>query len=168
MSTPNSKFHDSRNFNTLENKYIPEFLSLNQVLQVSLKKAQAQVDRVKLIVRCETLPHVKAAQDDMVRLFDGLLGMILNSGQGNPRLFLYIDCEEDTSDLIDMNLGPDLKRYFIRFQTNIVAHDNWKLVNSQSLIGCRQILSRHNGNLAVNDISSSGCLFSVSLPGKIE
>ncbi|HEY6955454.1 MAG TPA: hypothetical protein VI385_09425 [Flavisolibacter sp.] len=167
MSTLDSKFLDG-NFNTLEKKYPPSFLSLNEVLQLSLKKAQAQVDKVKLIVRCETLPRVKAEQEEMVKLFDGLLGMILNSGQGNARLFLYIDCEEDTTDVIDMNLEAGLKRYFIKFHTNIVAHDNWKLVNSQSIIGCRQILSRHNGNLAVNDISSSGCLFSVWLPGKIE
>lgn len=167
MSTLDSKFQE-RNLNTLENKSLPGFLSLNEVLQVSLKKAQAQVDKVKLIVRCETLPRVKAEQESMTKLFDGLLGMILNSRQGNSRLFLYIDCEEDTSDVIDMNLEEGLKRYFIKFHTNIVAHDNWKLVNSQSLISCRQILSRHNGNLAVNDISSSGCLFSVWLPGKIE
>ena len=167
MSTLDSKFQE-RNLNTLENKYLPGFLSLNEVLQVSLKKAQAQVDKVKLIVRCETLPRVKADQESVIKLFDGLLGMILNSRPGDSRLFLYIDCEEDTSDVIDMNLEEGLKRYFIKFHTNIVAHDNWKLVNSQSLISCRQILSRHNGNLAVNDISSSGCLFSVWLPGKIE
>ena len=167
MSTLDSKFLQG-NFTTLEKKYLPGFLSLNEVLQVSLKKAQSQVEKVKLIVRCETLPRVKAEHDDMVRLFDELLGMILNSGQGIPRLFLYIDCEEDTSDVIDMNLEPDLKRYFIKFHTNIVAHDNWKLVNSQALVSCRQILSKHNGNLAVNDIGSTGCLFSVLLPGKIE
>ena len=167
MSPLDSKFLDG-NFNTLEKKSFPGFLSLNEVLQISLKKAQAQVDKARLIVRCETLPRIKADQDEMVKLFHELLGMILNSGQGNQRLFLYIDCEEDTSDVIDMNLEPGLKHYFIKFHTNIVAHDNWKLVNSQSLISCRQILSRHNGNLAVNDISSSGCLFSVWLPGKIE
>ena len=167
MSTLDSKFHQ-RSFNTLENKFLPEFLSLDEVLRASLKKAQAQVDRAKLIVRCETLPAVKADREEIVRLFDGLLGMILNSGQNSSRLFLYVDCEEDTSDVIDMNLEAHLKRYFIKFHTNIVAHEDWKLVNSHALISCRQILSRHNGNLVVNDFSSSGCLFSVWLPGKIE
>jgi len=167
MSILDSKFHE-RSYNTLEKKYFPGFISLNEVLQESLKKAQVQVDKVKLIVRCEPLPATKADHDELVKLFDGLLGMILNSGLENSRLFLYIDCEEDTSDIVDMTIDANVKWYLIKFHTNVIAHDNWKLVNSQALISCRQILSRHNGNLAVNDISSSGCLFSVWLPGKIE
>jgi hypothetical protein len=167
MSILDSKFQE-RNYNTLENQFLPGFLSLNEILQVSLKKAQVQVDKAKLIVRCETLPSIKADRGEMVKLFDALLGMILNSGPENSRLFLYIDCDEDTSDVVDMTIDPSLKRYFIKFHTNVVAHDNWKVVNSEALIACRQILSRHSGNLAVNDFSSSGCLFAVWLPGKIE
>ena len=167
MTILDSKFPET-NYNTLEKKHLPGLLSLNDLLQESLKKAQAQVDKVKLIVRCESLPHIKADYEEMIKLFDDLLGMILNHPPNTSHLFLYIDCEEDTSDLIDMTLEKDLKRYFIKFHTNIITHDNWKLVNSQALINCRQILSRHNGNLAVNDISSTGCLFSVLLPGKIE
>jgi hypothetical protein len=167
MPILDSKFQE-RNYTTLEKQYLPGFLSLNEILQVSLKKAQVQVDKAKLIVRCETLPTIKADRDEMVKLFDGLLGMILNSGPENSRLFLYIDCEEDSSDVVDMTIDPSLKRYFIKFHTNVIAHDKWKLVNSEALIACRQLLSKHSGNLAVNDISNSGCLFSVWLPGKIE
>jgi hypothetical protein len=159
MSILDSKFQE-RNYNTLENQFLPGFLSLNEILQVSLKKAQVQVDKAKLIVRCETLPSIKADRGEMVKLFDALLGMILNSGPENSRLFLYIDWDEDTSDVVDMTIDPSLKRYFIKFHT--------KVVNSEALIACRQILSRHSGNLAVNDVSSSGCLFAVWLPGKIE
>jgi hypothetical protein len=167
MSILDSTFLN-RNYDTLEKKYLPGLLSLNGVLQESLKKAQIQVDKAQLIVRCETLPQVKADYDEMVKLFDELLGMILNYPPNTSRLFLYVDCEEDSSDVIDMKLEEGLKRYIIKFHTNITTHNNWKLVNSQALINCRQILSKHNGNLAVNDISSAGCLFSVSLPGKIE
>lgn len=166
MSILDSKFPD-RNYTTLEKKYLPGFLSLNELLQESLKKAQAQADKAKLIVRCESLPFIKADRSEILNLFDDLLGMILNAAN-DSRLFLYIDCEEDSSDVIDMRIDADLKRYIIKFHTNVIAQGDWKLVNSQSLINCRQILSRHNGNLAVNDISSTGCLFSVWLPGKIE
>lgn len=167
MPLLDSKFHE-RNYSTPEKKYLDGFLSLNEVLQISLKKAQVQVEKSKLIVRSETLPSINSDLDEMVKLFDGLLGMILNSAPENARLFLYIDCEEDTSDVVDMTIDRGLRRYFIKFHTNVIAHDSWKLVNSQALITCRQILSRHSGNLAVNDVSSSGCLFSVWLPGKIE
>jgi hypothetical protein len=155
-------------YSTLEKNYLSGLLALNDVLQESLKKAQNQVDKAQLIVRCENLPRIKADRDEMVKLFDGLLGTILNDPSNTSRLFLYVDCEEDSSDIIDMTIQEGFKRYAVKFHTNITTHDNWKLVNNQVLIHCRQILLRHNGNLVVNDISSTGCLFSVLLPGKFE
>jgi hypothetical protein len=167
MSIPDSPFPEGGQ-KILQRNHIAIPIALNEVLQESLRKAQLQVDRVKLIVRCETLPVVNAEHGEMVKLFDELLGMILNHPPDAARLFLYIHCEEDNSDIIDMTLEEGLVRYCIKFHTNISTHDNWRLVNSKGLINCRQILSRHNGNLAVNDIGNTGCLFSVLLPGKIE
>jgi len=157
-----------RNYSTLEKNYPTDLLSLNDILQESLKKAQAQVDKAQLIVRCESLPLIKADHDEIVTLFDDLIGMILNQPPNTTRLFLYIDCEESNSDVIDMTMATGFKKYTIKFHTNITTHEHWKLVNSQTLINCKQILSKHNGNLVVNDISSTGCVFSVSLPGKFE
>lgn len=152
----------------IEKKPAPGLLSLNDVIQENLKKAQYQVDKAQLIVRCETLPCIKADHDEMASLFNDLLSIILNHPPNTSRLFLYIDCEEDNSEGIDRTPEEDMKRYIIKFYTNITTSESWKLANSGALINCQQILSRHNGNLAVNDISGTGCLFSVSLPGKIE
>jgi light-regulated signal transduction histidine kinase (bacteriophytochrome) len=157
-----------RNSNTIDKPYLPTLLSLNDVLRESLKKVQAKVDNLQLIVRCENLPQIKTSSGDLPTLFDDLLGMILNHPPTSSKLFLYIDCEEETTDLIDMPLEEGFKRYIIKFFTNVHTHENWKLVNSQTLVNCRQILSNHNGTLVVNDISSTGCLFSVTLPGKFE
>jgi hypothetical protein len=167
MSVVDSTF-PNRNHNTLSIQQAPGWLSLHNVLKESLKKAQKQVDNLQLIIRCEELPHIKAAHDEMLKLFDDLLGMILNHAPKSSRLFLYVDCDEERTDVIDMSASPESKRYLIKFNTNIITHENWKLVNSQALVSCRQILSRHNGNLVVNDISSTGCLFLLSLPGKFE
>jgi len=167
MPILDSTFPDG-NYNTLQKKYSGGLLDLNSVLNESLKKAQSQVDHLQLIVRCETLPQIKADHDEMVKLFDGLLGMILNHPPQTSRLFLYVDCEENVTDVIDMTLEKGFRQYIIKFHTNVTTHDNWKLVNSQALINCRQILSKHNATLAVNEISKTGCLFSVLLQGKIE
>jgi K+-sensing histidine kinase KdpD len=161
MSTIESKFSD-RNYSTLEKKHSVNPLSLNDVFKESLKKAQAQVDNLQLIIRCENLPLIKADEEEMVKLFDDLLGMILNHAPNGSKLFLYVDCEEN------INEPKEEKHYLIKFHTNITTHENWKLVNSQALVNCRLILSRHNGTLVVNDVSNTGCLFSFSLPGKIE
>jgi hypothetical protein len=167
MSILDSMLPDE-SYNTLQKKYPDGLLSLNAVLKESLKKAQSKIDNLQLIVRCESLPQIKADHEEMADLFDDLLGMILNHDLSSSRLFLYVDCEENSGDLIDMTLEEGFKRYTIKFHTNVTTHDNWKLVNSQALVNCKRILFKHNGNLAVNEISKTGCLFSVSLQGKIE
>jgi hypothetical protein len=167
MSILDSTF-PNRNYNTLLKVDPDNFVSLNNVLKESLKKVQARVDHLQLIIRCETLPQIKAEHGEMVKLFDGLLGMILNSAPQISKLFLYVDCEEVSDHAREMNSQEGLKRYVIKFHTNVSTHDNWKLVNSQALATCRQILSNYHGTLAVNEISRTGCLFSFSLPGKIE
>lgn len=141
--------------------------SLNQVFKESLKKAQARADDLQMIVRCQNLPQIKGNPAEMVQLFDMLLAMILNNPPQNSKLYLYVDCEEDDIDTIDSRF-EGAKQYLIKFYTNITTHDHWKVLNSQSLINCKQILSGHHGNLVVNNISSTGCLFTISLPGKFE
>jgi hypothetical protein len=167
MSILDSTFPNG-NYHTLPKKYPDSLLDLNTVLQESLKKAQTRVDHLQLIVRCESLPQIKADHNEMVKLFDDLLGMILNHPQQASRLFLYVDCEKGSNDVIHMNVEKGFERYIIKFHTNVTTHDNWKLLNSQTLVNCRQILSKYNANLAVNEISKTGCLFSLSLQGKIE
>lgn len=167
MSILDSTF-PNRNYQTLEKDFLPALLSLNEVLQESLKKAQAQVDRAQLIVRCESLPWVLAERSEMIRLFDDLISMILNQPPNTTRLFLYVDCEEDNNEIIDLTVKSGFKNYLIKFHTNITTHEHWKLVNNQTLSNCKQILSRLGGNLVVHDVSSTGCLFSLTLPGKIE
>ncbi len=158
----------NRNHHTLPKKYSNALLDLNIVLKESLKKVQSEVHKLQLIVRCESLPKIKADREEATKLFDDLLRMILNHPPQTSRLFLYVDCEEDSGDVMDMTLEEGFKRYIIKFHTNVTTHGNWKLINSQSLMNCRQILSGYNGNLAVNEISKTGCLFSLSLQGKIE
>lgn len=167
MSILDSTFPD-RQSKTLEKSFPPDLLSLNEILQVSLKKAQVLVDKAQLVIRCENLPLIQADYNEMVRLFDDLISTILIQSPNTTRLFLYVDYEEDNSDIIDMTIKPGFKRYIIKFHTNITTHEHWKIANSQTLSNCKQILSRHSGNLAVHDISSTGCLFSLLLPGKID
>lgn len=146
-----------------KNIHHTSMLSLNEIFRESMRKAQAEVDNLQVIVRCENLPKIEGNQKEMMQLFDNLLSMILNHPPKNSKLFLYVDCEED-----EENSKNAEKRYIIKFNTNIAAHEDWKVINSQALINCRQILSGHNGSLVVNHINSTGCLFILSLPGKME
>src|SRR5689334_12197737 len=109
MSAVDSTFPD-RDYNTLSKKNGTGLLALNDILKESLKKAQAQVDHVQLIVRCETLPLVRAGHEESLKLFDDLLGTILNHPPNGSRLFLYVHCEEESNDVIDMTLEEEFKR----------------------------------------------------------
>lgn len=155
----NESIFPTQQYNT-ENLPQTPSLHLNDVFKASMKKAQEEVKNLQVIVRCESLPQIEGSYQEMLTLFDHLLGMIVHYPPKNSRLFLYVDCEEETNDC------NNEKRYLIKFNTNIAVPENWKVINSQALINCRQILSDHNGTLMVNNISSAGCLFIVSLPGK--
>ena len=147
---------------SIENTPHTPALALNEVFKASMKKAQEEVKNLQVIVRCESLPQIEGSYQQMLMLFDHLLSIIIKHPPKNSRLFLYVDCEEETNDC------DNEKRFFIKFNTNAAVPENWKVMNSQAFIICRQILSNHNGTLIVNNISSTGCLFIVSLPGKTE
>lgn len=146
---------------------VPTLFSLNDVFRESLRKVQEH-GHVQLVVRCEPLPQVQARLGEMTALIDDLLRIIISHSPAASRLFLYVDCEEDRTDVIDMALTEGFKRYTIKFVTNISAGQDWELASNATLTNCRQVLSRHHGSLVVNDLSSSGCKFSMTLPGKFE
>lgn len=167
MSVSDSTFPNKNIEAVFEKASGGSMLSLNQIFKESLKKAQSQADDLQIIVRCQNLPRINGSHAEIVQLFDMLLAMILNNPPQNSKLYLYVDCEEDNVDRIDSHF-EGVKQYLIKFYTNITIHDHWKVLNSQSLINCKQILSNLHGNLVVNNISSTGCLFTISLPGKFE
>jgi len=167
MSVSDSTFHDKNIDAVFQKLSGNNMLSLNYVFKESMKKSQAQANNLQIIVRCENLPYIKGSHIEIARLFDMLLDMILGNPPHNSKLYLYVGCEEDTTDIIDTRFEGS-RQYLIKFYTNCATHEHWKVLNSQSLINCKQILSNHHGNLVVNNISSTGCLFTIALPGKFE
>jgi hypothetical protein len=163
MSMTDFTFSD-QGFDTVRNPH-PTFISLNEIFKESLTKAQTAANHLQITLRCETLPHVAGNQAELAKLFDELLDIILKYPPSGSRLFLYLDCEEEKK--ADTLLQDTFRRFVLKFHTNAGVPDNWKVVNSQALVNCKQILSDHNGNLALGHSSRTGCLFSISLPGKI-
>ena len=146
----------------------PSMLSLNDIFKESLKKAQAGADSLHTIIRCENLPQVIGDQQEIAQLFDQLLLMIFKHQPAASKLFLYIDCAEYNEEQEDPFLTHGTKRYLIKFNTNVATSKSWHVINDNTIAICKRILSNLNGNLVVNNVSSSGCLFAVTLPGKFE
>jgi hypothetical protein len=139
------------------------FLSLNDLFNERMRKAEAEFEHAGLVVRCECLPQISGYREEMTRLFDSLISMILNHPSKPAKLFLYVDCEENRE------VGkqqPDLFNYQIKIHTNLTTNDYWKAQNREALAACERILILHKGSFAAHNISNTGCLFSISLPGK--
>jgi hypothetical protein len=163
MSISDFTFPD-KGFDTVRNPH-PTLLSLNEIFKESLKKAQAAASQLQIIVRCEPLPHIRGNAQAIATLFDELLGIILKYPPSGSRLFLYLHCDVDHTS---GSFSSELQQYVLKFHSNAGVPENWKIINSQALINCRQVLSEHNGTLVINHSGGRGCLFSVSLPGKIQ
>lgn len=166
MPIPNSLINNKTDESI--NSYIAakDLISLNDVFKESMKKLQAEVDKLNLVVRCDSLPSIEANKKQMELLFDTLISLLSGNPPQGSRLFLYVDCNEEKNEVMDLSLKQDSKNYMIRFHTNIPSDMQWKEKNAEALSRCSQILSACNGTFAVNNVAHTGCLFSLTLPGK--
>jgi signal transduction histidine kinase len=139
---------------------------LNEVIQQSLHRFQSGIRNQNVIVRYENLPIIEADKKAVIKVFDNLVQMILNHPPGGSKLYLYVDCEEE-SRAQDSETHYVSKRYFIRFHTNITTNEEWKAEYQRVLEECTELLNQFDAGFTVNEIKNTGCLFSISLSGKL-
>jgi hypothetical protein len=137
---------------------VPMF-SLNEILRESMKNLYAP----DVIIRCESLPYIKGNHTEIARLFNMLISLITDYRPAAPQLFLYVDCDSGTREV---GLEQGFKKFMIKLYTNITTDEAWKQVNHEVLSACDKIVTDHNGQLQVNTIKNTGCLFAISLAGK--
>lgn len=138
------------------------WINTNAVLQKILNRLDA-ADRSKIVLRCDDLPLVSGKEEELESLFQSLLQMILQKKDEVPTLYLHISCTLNTP-VQTSGFGP---RYFsIQFNTNIIPCTNWLAHNQELLEKLEALVAENKGVLSVNNFRSSGCIFSVSLPGK--
>src|SRR4051794_38262757 len=108
-----SKTYDQKNF------YPLTLLSLNDIFRESMRKIQQLFPRVKIIVRCESLPVIKGNQQDIFQAFEELIGLIFLQSTTTAQLYLYIDCEDEEQLSEQEIITEGFKNYKIKFRTNI-------------------------------------------------
>jgi len=140
-------------------------LSLNDLFKESMRKVLIGRSELNIITRCENLPLVKGNKEDYLLLFEKLLSIIFFDSKPPSKLFLYIDCEE-VKEKLSHHLSEDFSTYKIKFRTNISPSKNWEADNAMTLAKCREIVSAHNAIFLVNSSNQTGCIFSITLPGK--
>lgn len=150
------------------NFYVEEDIDLNEVVQSALQKSSG--DRKDwLILRSDKLPLVCGSRYQVAQLFEAIVSMIINHPPANSKLFLYIKCvaEERDPEVLDLRLSPGYGMYQLHFYTNITTGSDWQLVYKDQLVSCGLTAQDYKGSFAFHPISNTGCLFSLTLPGKI-
>lgn len=143
-----------------------EPVRLNEVMQKVLQAQQAACRTQSLIVRCQDLPQVEGDAAQWEQVFSLLLRTITENAVEGGKLFLYIDCEEEHKE-VDAALTQGYKRFLLEIHTNMTTTGQWKQVHAPSLAHCSEVLALHSASFTVNEIQNTGCLFSISLLGKL-
>jgi hypothetical protein len=140
-------------------------VSLNEIFKQSMRKAQMCHELPDVIVRNDALPDVYASSDDVLIMFDCLLGTILKTVPTGNKLFLYVDCDKEKKSV--GLVEEELECFAIRFHTNLTTGDHWKALHAQPLSKAAEIISNHNWIFGVNNIFQTGCLFTITVKGKL-
>lgn len=162
--------------NNLSDEFIPPIgsqdnepadIDLNEIVQKICTRYTS--DGKNFILRADKLPHVNCSQEVFTHLFGELVSMIVNHPPQNSKLFLYITCKEQSQDaeVMDLQLGGETM-YVIDFHTNITSDKQWTNLYKSKLDECSVLIQQNGGDFTFFPICNTGCLFSISLPGKIK
>lgn len=154
----------------LSNPVVPipkDAINLNQILQQALQPYSTSIRNADIIFRCEVLPEMEGNKLEIGEVFNKLISIIVENPPVGSRLFLHINCEEQDKEILDLSLSSGCRSFLIQFHTNISTSANWKLIHQPLFERCTSILLAHKATLTVNDVLKNGCLFSISLSGKL-
>lgn len=143
-------------------------INLNELVQ-SITQAYTVEGNSLFILRLDKLPVVVGERQVLTHLFATLLAMMVNHPPANSKLFMYIKCveEQDEPDILDLRVTEGTRMYQMHFHTNINTDEGWQLFCKDRLAECGLIAQQHKGNFNFHTISNTGCLFSLTLPGKL-
>jgi signal transduction histidine kinase len=145
-----------------------EQINLNDVLRQALQqRLQYEKKNSDIIIRCDVLPVVETDRKKIIGVFDHIVQMIISHPPNGARLFLYVNCEEEHTAMTGADVVKRNKRYKVNFHTNISTDEAWKKAHEKTIAGCKAVVAQYGASFTVNDIKSTGCLFSISLLGKM-
>lgn len=142
-------------------------INLNEVFQRSLELNHQGINKSAPVIRCDNLPYVNGDPGQMLKLFNLLLQMVLSKLPTACSSFIYIKCELEKEDVIDMTIEAGFKKYCIYIFSNTLHIKEWIENFQQELTELKNICSNINGSFKENTSSETGCLFTITLPGKI-
>jgi hypothetical protein len=138
-------------------------VDLNEVVtQVLLPYQKASGRNTDFIVRCELLPSVFIDSNQLKFVLNELIRMIAHHPLAGKK-FLHISCEKENASAA--HSGREY--YRINIHANLERDDTWRQLHHESILSLQQVLLPYNARLIDYEISTSGSLFALSLPGKL-
>ena len=138
----------------------------NEVLQSAIQGLKTEV-RNSLILRCDELPFVQADKKMLGKAFSQIVQLIVDQKDAATKLYLHISAAVDPVERTGLSLPEGFTPCLIQFHTNITPCNEWMKTAVQQISNITVLLGPFGGNLLVNPLKNSGCIFSVSLPGKL-
>jgi hypothetical protein len=141
-------------------------VDLNDVFRTVLDKYSVPGG---LIFRCDKLPVTNGNSEDFTCLFDALIAMIVAHPPIGSKLYLYVKCSPETvdSEVMDLRVSGGDNLYKIEIYTNITTDKHWEMLYQARLAECNLQAAKIKGNFSFSPVVNMGCVFSLTLAGKI-
>lgn len=141
-------------------------VDLNEVMQYELVARREKVQALQAIIRFDALPHISCTRPLIAEVFHHLLNSITEHPPAGTKLFIYIRCEKEMSEIMDLTLPEGFQRYEISVFTNINANESWQQQQQAALTDIKQKIESINGTFESFAIDKTGCLYKLVLPAK--
>ncbi|MGV3657964.1 MAG: hypothetical protein ACO1NX_08415 [Chitinophagaceae bacterium] len=143
-------------------------VDMNEVVQYHLLSRRSLVEAMKVIIRYDALPQIAGSRQDVAALLSHVFNSILDNPPAGTKLFIYIRCEIDKSEIMDLSLPDGFQQYHVSVYTNIVADESWQLQQQPVLDEMKVLTQRLKGSFDHYSITKTGCLYQLMLPGKLK
>lgn len=170
MNQPLTPPHDQQGLQELHTHikaYVdPGPVNLNEVVRDIIEKMKHGTVQSRAIIRYDELPVVTGSPEKLSELFGILFHSIIAQGIAT-KPFIYIKCARQQDEVMDLSIPANSGMYSLAVYTNIVANHIWLEQHKADIEIMKEILKNQHGNLHCSTIESTGCLYLITLPGKL-
>lgn len=141
-------------------------VNLNEVIQYELVARREKIQALQAIIRFDALPHINSTRPLATQVFHHILNSIIQHPPEGTKLFIYIRCEKEMSEIMDLSLPEGFQQHEISVFTNINANESWQQQQQAVLTDIRQSIESIQGTFESYAIDKTGCLYKLVLPAK--
>ncbi|MEP6847137.1 MAG: hypothetical protein ABI861_14090 [Panacibacter sp.] len=144
-----------------------EIVDLNNIVKECISDFGNEFLQLKAIFRYDLLPCIPSSKDKIVTLFSNIINSIIQHPPISTKLLVYVRSQLQP-EIMDLSLPEGFENFSITVYTNITANDQWRNKNEGLIAQCASIVKGIGGQLTCYNIATTGCLYTLQVPGKID